>query len=405
MKTQNLVATGHLIDSGILAGILNLIVREKGDYRIIHFDIGKTNLDESTLELELLAENTGKLNLITEQLIQHGCYEKKPPFGIFKPSEKDQCVPDDFYSSTNHRTEVYTDESWKQVNAQRMDGVIINTSGKLICRKLRDVKRGDLVLCGSESVHVFPPSRERGAQDFGFMSNEVSSERSAEFTMKKIASEMKRLKTEGKKVIVIAGPVVVHSGGADAFAGLIREGFIHGLLSGNALAVHDMESVFFGTSLGICQKTGKPTHEGHKNHMKAINRINTSGSIGKAVEEEILTRGIMYETVKSGIPYCLAGSIRDDGPLPETETDMITAQGRYAEIIKDASLVLMLSTMLHSIGAGNMMPSWIPTVCVDINPVVVTKLADRGSSQAVGVVSDVGLFLKALAEECGIIIQ
>jgi lysine-ketoglutarate reductase/saccharopine dehydrogenase-like protein (TIGR00300 family) len=200
------------------------------------------------------------------------------------------------------------------------------------------------------------------------------------------------MKESREKVVVVAGPVVVHSGGAQALAALIREGFIGGLLSGNALAVHDIESVFFGTSLGVCQKTGKPASEGHKNHMRAINRINLYGSIRNAVEQKVLDRGIMYEVVKSDIPYCLAGSIRDDGPLPETVTDMIDAQREYAKIIEGASMIIMLSSMLHSIGTGNMMPSWVKTVCIDINPAVVTKLADRGSSQAIGIVSDVGLF-------------
>ena len=232
------------------------------------------------------------------------------------------------------------------------------------------------------------------------MSGEVSSERSADCTVNKVADEIMRMKEKGEKVVVVAGPVVIHSGGATALAALIKDGYIGGFLGGNAIAVHDMESVFFGTSLGVCQKTGKPTREGHKNHMRAINRVNSYGSIKNAVESGALDRGVMYEVIKSGIPYCLAGSIRDDGPLPETVSDMIEAQKQYAEIIKGASMVIMLSTMLHAIGTGNMMSSHVKTVCIDINPAVVTKLADRGSSQAVGIVSDVGLFLRAVALRC-----
>jgi len=281
-----------------------------------------------------------------------------------------------------------------------MDAVIVLEKDGPVCVKLRDVKKGDKVLCTSESVRVFPPARERGSEDFGFMSGDVSSERSTDFLVNKIASELIRMKEKKEKAIVVAGPVVVHSGGSRAFSALIKEGFFSGVLAGNALAVHDVESVFFGTSLGVCQKTGKPANEGHKNHMRAINRINLCGSIKEAIKQNVLTWGIMYDIETNNIPYCLAGSIRDDGPLPETVTDMIEAQTQYAKIIDGASMVIMLSSMLHSIGTGNMIPSWVKTVCIDINPAVVTKLSDRGSSQAIGIVSDVGLFLKALAEKC-----
>lgn len=399
MKKRRFVSNGHLIDSGMLAQILNMIIEEGADYEIINFIVGKTNARESHLEIDLIGSEA-KISEISSKLIPLGCYEKNTPEAVLKTAEKDKCVPEDFYSTTNHRTEVYHEKKWHSVQNQRMDAVIVLRNTGFMCIKLRDVKKGDSVLCKSDSVRVFPPSRDRDGEDFGFMSGDVSSERSAEFTVTKIADEIVKMKEKGEKVVVVAGPVVVHSGGASALAALVREGYIGGFLAGNAIAVHDMESVFFGTSLGVCQKSGKPAREGHKNHMRAINRINTYGSIKNAVEQGGLDRGIMYEIVKSGIPYCLAGSIRDDGPLPETVTDMIEAQKQYADIIKDASMVIMLSTMLHSIGTGNMMPSNIKTVCIDINPAVVTKLADRGSSQAVGIVSDVGLFLRAVAQKC-----
>ncbi len=400
MKKRKFVSKGHLIDSGILAQILNTIVAEGADYEIIEFTVGKTNARESLLEIDLICESEEQIQGLSAKLVHLGCYEKQTPEAVFKTAPADKCVPEDFYSTTNHRTEVFYSGRWNSVSGQRMDAVIVAGGNGPICRKLRDVKKGDSVLCSPDSVRVFPPARERGSDDFGFMSGEVSSERSADFTINRIASELLRMKENREKVVVVAGPVVVHSGGGPALAALIREGFIGGLLTGNALAVHDMESVFFGTSLGVCQKTGKPAFEGHKNHMRAINRINHCGSIKNAVEQKILGRGIMYEVIKSGIPYCLAGSIRDDGPLPETVTDMIHAQTEYSKIIEGTSMVIMLSTMLHSIGAGNMMPSWVKTICIDINPAVVTKLADRGSSQAIGIVSDVGLFLRAVAARC-----
>ena len=400
MEKRRFVSDGHLIDSGILAQILNMIVEEGADYEIINFAVGKTNARESHLEIDLIAEDENKIAEITSKLVLLGCYEKHTPEAFLTVSENDKCVPEDFYSTTNHRTEVFYEGKWRPVNNQRMDAVIIHKDSGFECVKLRDVKKGDKVLCKSDSVRVFPPARDREGEDFSFMSGEVSSERSADCTVNKVADEIMRMKEKGEKVVVVAGPVVIHSGGATALAALIKDGYIGGFLGGNAIAVHDMESVFFGTSLGVCQKTGKPTREGHKNHMRAINRVNSYGSIKNAVEAGALDRGVMYEVIKSGIPYCLAGSIRDDGPLPETVSDMIEAQKQYAEIIKGASMVIMLSTMLHAIGTGNMMSSHVKTVCIDINPAVVTKLADRGSSQAVGIVSDVGLFLRAVALRC-----
>ena len=400
MKKRRFISQGHLIDSGILTQTLNTIIANGADYEIIEFKVGKMNDQESVLEIDLICETEEQIQALSPKLVQFGSYEKKTPEALFKIAPADKCVPEDFYSTTNHRTEVFFNKKWHQVANQRMDAVIVLRQEGPVCLKLRDVKKEDKILCSSESVRVFPPARERGSEDFSFMSGEVSSERSADFVVNKLAAELIKMKEKKEKVIVVAGPVVVHSGGTRAFSALIREGFFSGVLLGNALAVHDIESVFFGTSLGVCQKTGKPASEGHKNHMRAINKINLCGSIKNAVDNNVLTRGIMYEIIKSNIPYCLAGSIRDDGPLPETVTDMIEAQAQYAKIIDGASMVIMLSTMLHSIGTGNMIPSWVKTVCIDINPAVVTKLSDRGSSQAIGIVSDVGLFLKALAEKC-----
>ena len=279
-----------------------------------------------------------------------------------------------------------------------MDAAVVRTPDGLECRKIRDIRKGDRILVNTDSVRIFPPARKRQGDDFGFMSGEVSSERATESAVNRIAEAFRNMKANDEKIIAVAGPVVVHTGGAEALAALIRGGYINGLLAGNAIAVHDIESQFYGTSLGVDLESGKPTHEGHKNHMRAINRIYGHGSIEAAVRSGDLKAGIMHTVIETGIPFCLAGSIRDDGPLPETENDMIRAQAAYAEIISGASAVLMLSTMLHSIGTGNMLPSWVTTICVDINPAVVTKLSDRGSSQTVGIVSDVGLFLNTLAD-------
>ncbi len=424
MKVQRrFISEGHLIDSGILADILNLIVDEGADYKIIDFTIGKTNQNTSRLEIELICDSEEQLAGVTKKLVQHGCYEKAVTQALLKPAPKNGAVPEDFYSTTNHRTEVYSGEKWLPVENMRMDAVITVTTGKkkdahhnsisgaenkdigpespegAVCKKIRDVKEGELVVCSAESVRVFPPERERDSDTFGFMTGNVSSERSVDITVGKIAAELSQQRETGKKIVFVAGPVVVHTGGAMALGRLIKGGYVQVLLSGNALAVHDLESQFFGTSLGVDLRTGKPTNEGHKNHMRAINRVRIRGSIKACIDAGELKAGVMYETITNNIPYSLAGSIRDDGPLPETEMDLAAAQEQYAQLIRGSSMVVMLSSMLHSIGTGNMLPSWVKTVCVDINPAVVTKLSDRGSGQAVGIVSDVGLFLRALSDK------
>jgi lysine-ketoglutarate reductase/saccharopine dehydrogenase-like protein (TIGR00300 family) len=295
------------------------------------------------------------------------------------------------------RTEVRVDGRWVEVERQRMDAVIVLLDGRAVCRKLRDVRAGDRIVCGVEGIRVTPEFRERGRADFAFMSNEVSSERRVEASVERIAALVRDTKAQGKRVVFVAGPVVVHTGGAAYFTDLIRRGWVDVLLAGNALAVHDAELALFGTSLGVNVEAGAPVPGGHRHHMRAINAINRAGGIRPAVESGVLQSGVMVECVRAGVEFILAGSIRDDGPIVDTITDMVQAQDRYSEALATAGLVIVLSTMLHGIGVGNMLPAWTPLVCVDINPAVVTKLADRGSSQTIGLVTDVGLFLHQLA--------
>jgi lysine-ketoglutarate reductase/saccharopine dehydrogenase-like protein (TIGR00300 family) len=288
--------------------------------------------------------------------------------------------------------------AWVEVDKQRMDAVIVVEGGRASCRKLRDVKAGEAVVCGHAGIRVTPEFRDRDRQGFAFMSNDVSSERRVEGSVARIAAMMREVKKSGGRIGVVAGPVVVHTGGVEHFGELIRLGYVDVVLAGNALAVHDVEFALSGTSLGIDLIAGAPVEQGHRNHMAAINSVNRAGGIRQAVESGILKSGVMYECVTNGVEFILAGSIRDDGPLPDTVMDLIEAQERYAQALGNVQMVLMLSSMLHSIGVGNMLPSWVRVVCVDINPAVVTKLSDRGSSQTVGVVTDVGLFLHRLAE-------
>lgn len=392
-------AEGHLIDSQLLNAIFDKVIERHGRFEVLQFDIGRTNDEFSQLQLKVTAPNQGVLNELLEDLMALGCNPQPEREATLKSAEGSACVPDDFYSTTNHRTYVKHDGAWIEVSAQRMDAVIVIEEGRAHCRKLRDVVRGDSVVCGVDGIRVSPGFQERDRLGFAFMMNDVSTERRVEVSVAKIVTMMQEVKREGGRIAFVAGPVVVHSGGASHFSELVRRGFVDVLLSGNALAVHDVEQALFGTSLGIDLNAGVAVEEGHKNHMRAINTINRAGGLKSAVEKRVLKSGIMCEVINHGVDYVLAGSIRDDGPLPDTIMDLVVAQDRYADALRDVTMVVMLSTMLHSIGVGNMLPSWVRVVCVDINPAVVTKLADRGSAQTAGIVTDVGLFLHQLSAQ------
>jgi lysine-ketoglutarate reductase/saccharopine dehydrogenase-like protein (TIGR00300 family) len=396
--SETVEAEGHLIDSGVLSGIMDKIIEVRASYEILSFDIGRTNDDVSKIRMKVTAPDAAALADLLQQLTTFGCHAVKEKDVVVKPAEKDKCVPDDFYSTTNHRTHVRLGGDWVEVEHQRMDAVIVVANGRAECRKLRDVKAGESVVCGHRGIKVTPEFRERDRMGFAFMSNDVSSERRVEGSVSRIAEMMRDVKKAGGRIAVVAGPVVVHTGGVEHFGAIIRRGYVDVLLAGNALAVHDVEFALSGTSLGIDLQAGAPVEQGHRNHMAAINTINRAGGLRQAVQSGVLTSGVMYECVTHNVPFVLAGSIRDDGPLPETVMDLIEAQDQYAGALSGVQLVLMLSSMLHSIGVGNMLPSWVRVVCVDINPAVVTKLSDRGSSQTIGVVTDVGLFLHRLAE-------
>ncbi len=391
-------AEGHLVDSQILSQIFDRVIECGAAFEVISFTLGRTNEEFSHLRMRVVASTPEILKKTLEELVELGCYETEIADATLKPAEADKVVPDDFYSTTNHRTFVRINGVWIEVAKQRMDAVIVVTDQVAECRKLRDVRQGELVVCGLHGIRIQPEFKERDRLGFAFMSNEISTERRVETAVRKVAEMMREIKAEGGKIVFVAGPVVIHTGGSAAFSEIIRRGFVDALLAGNAIAVHDIEHALYGTSLGVNLEHGVPTEEGHKNHMRAINTINRYGSIKGAVEAGVLRSGVMYECVKNRVPFVLAGSIRDDGPLPDTEMDLIKAQEEYARLLEGARMVVCLSSMLHSIGVGNMLPSWVRMVCVDINPAVVTKLSDRGSQQTVGVVTDVGTFLNLLAQ-------
>ncbi len=392
-------AEGHLIDSGLLTRMLSTIVDAGAGYQVLSFTMGRTRADASQLEIEVTCRGEAELASLTSLLTNLGCYETAAGDALLRPAPARSCVPEDFYATTNRRTQVFFRGQWRDVANMRMDGVIVARGAELACTLIRDVQSGEPVVCTGSSVRVFPLFREQDSEEFGFMASDVSSERSVDVATTRVAEELERQKRSGGKVVAVAGPVVIHTGGGPALASLLRGGYLAGLLAGNALAVHDVESSLFGTSLGIALDTGKAVYEGHRNHIRAINAVFRAGSIRAAVENGTITRGVMYEAVKAGVPWVLAGSLRDDGPLPETEMDMLAAQRAYAAMVKGSSMVIMLASMLHSIATGNMIPAWVKTICVDINPAVVTKLSDRGSGQTIGIVTDVGLFLTSLAEK------
>src|SRR5262245_61262897 len=356
--SDTIEAAGHLIDSGLLSGIFDKIIELKCAYEVVRFDIGRTNDDSSSIRMRLTAPDEATLDDLLQQLTTFGCHPMAERNAVLKPAEKARCVPDDFYSTTNHRTHVRLRGKWVEVAKQRMDAVIVVDGTEAECRKLRDVREGDTAVCAHEGIRGIPEFRDRDRLGFAFMSNETSSERRVESSVGRIAAMMRDVRAGGGRIAVVAGPVVVHTGGVEHFCELIRGGYVDVVLAGNALAVHDIEFALSGTSLGIDLLAGAPVEQGHRNHMAAINTINRAGGIREAVRQGVLRSGVMYECVKRGIDFVLAGSIRDDGPLPETVMDLIEAQDRYAALLADnVQLVLMLSSMLHGIGVGNMLPS------------------------------------------------
>jgi len=334
---------------------------------------------------------------LLQNLSANGCYPVQGGDAELAVVDRDCCAPEEFYSSTNHRTMVRLEGEWVEVREQRMDALLVVRESAVYARRLRDLRAGDRVVIGLRGVRVIPGAKERDRHAFAFMSNGVSSERQVEMAVRQTAALMRHTREHGQNVVLVAGPVVVHTGGVEPVSRLIRAGLVQALLAGNALGVHDIEAALFGTSLGVRLQDGRLEEYGHRNHMRAINRIYHCGGIAGAVAQHVLTKGILYECIRHQVPHVLAGSLRDDGPLPDTITDMNQAQDLYAQHLRGAGMVLCLGSMLHSIAVGNMLPSWVKIVCVDINPAVATKISDRGTGQLLPVITDVGLFLDLLA--------
>jgi lysine-ketoglutarate reductase/saccharopine dehydrogenase-like protein (TIGR00300 family) len=405
--SETVEVTGHLMDTGVLARILDDVLEYGADYTIERFDVGRTHDDESSAQIVVVSEDADTLARLLMRLQSHGVNAVEPGAAVTKPAPRDGVFPDDFYSTTNLETVVRLGGSWVPVEHPEMDCGLLVTNSRVHTVPVSDVREGDMVVCGASGVRVVLPPREHsahsgerpGGEMFGFMSSVVSSEKPQALQVRQIASRIRDVKADGGKVLWVAGPAVVHTGADAAMVALVEAGFVDVLFAGNALATHDIEASLYGTSLGVDLQAGRGVEHGHEHHIRAINTIRREGSIAGAVTSGVLTGGIMHALVKRNKQFVLVGSVRDDGPLPDVYTDVVEGQRAMRGALRGVGLCIMVATMLHSIATGNLLPASVPLVSVDINPATVVKLADRGSAQAIGMVTDIGLFLEQLATE------
>ena len=403
MHQHDVEITGHLMDSGILSQVLSDIRGYEGDYVITRMDVGHDAEDESHAVLSVSAEDDESLQRLLMRLQTRGVNQVDPGQASVYPVEQDGVLPDGFYSTTNLVTRVRLDGKWLMVDNPEMDcGLVYDDAGespRFYTLPMADVKAGMQVVCGADGIKVEPPLAKAVGGSFGFMESDVSSEKPQAVLVRQVAENMRAAKAAGQKVLWVGGPGVIHTGAAPAMVALAKAGYVDVLFAGNALATHDIESALYGTSLGVDLAVGRGVEHGHEHHIRALNTIRKCGSIQAAVDQGVLTGGVMHALVTEGKRFVLVGSVRDDGPLPDVYTDVIDGQRAMRAELPGVGFCLMVATMLHSVATGNILPASVPLVCVDINPATVTKLADRGSSQARGIVTDVGLFLEQLAIE------
>lgn len=401
MYSQRVKLYGHIIDSYTLPKTLDEIMDQGGDLEFEEMNVGKHKTDPSSAIIRITTEDEITLNRILDNIQEYGANILDEEEVILKESKKDKTVPENFYSTTNYDTSIKFGGEWIPIENIEMDCVLtVDTENKkAMCKPLNNVKKGEKIVVGGQGVKVQPLERVRGKNIFEFMNSDASSEKPTQSIIHKVATQIMETKAKGGKVLVVGGPAVIHTGCSEVLASLIKDGYVNKLYAGNALATHDIENALFGTSLGVNMEDGSLVVSGHKHHLMAINTINKAGSIKEAVEQGVLTKGIMYECVKNDVPYVLAGSIRDDGPLPDVITDSQIAQQKMREGLEDVDMVIMIATLLHSVATGNLMPARIKSVCVDMSPASVTKLSDRGSAQVISIVTDIGSFLPMLREE------
>ncbi|MDH3766486.1 MAG: TIGR00300 family protein [Nitrosopumilus sp.] len=398
--SQEIEVGGHLIDSSILTKIFDKIMDLQGEFQVEEIEIGKKKRDQSFARLSITGKDQKHLDEILETVYRLGAVSKIQKEITLKKSPKNNVMPDNFYSTTNNHTHIFHKGKWVSVENMMMDKCIVVKGNRAFCVPVRDIKKGDQIIVGEKGIKITPPERPReGVNVFEFMGSSSSSERPTQHIAKQVADDIYNTKKNGGRIVIVGGPAIVHTGADDAVSELIKAGYIDGVLAGNALAVHDIEYATLGTSLGMNVHDATLAYHGHRNHMDTINAVFKAGSISNMVKTKKLTKGIMYECVKNKVPFVLAGSIRDDGPLPDVITDVTQAQREYKKILQGADMVIMISTMLHSIATGNMLPANVKVIVVDISQPTVTKLMDRGTWQALGIVSDVGAFLPMVAQQ------
>lgn len=398
MATETIEVTGHILDSLLLPKILDTILEAGCDYEILDVSIGKTNVDPSRAVIAVTGDDE-VLGPVLDDLQVHGANRTVLPDATLVPAERDGVLPAGFYSTTNLAGEVRVDGRWVPIENPEMDCGLVVRGDRAVTVPMHRVKAGDLVVVGSDGVRVEAPARPRDTQVFEFMGSEVSSEKPKGLLVAQVADRLRACRERGGKILVVAGPAVIHTGGGPELARMVEAGWVDVLFAGNGFATHDIEANVLGTSLGVSVEEGTPTEGGHANHLRVINEVRRHGSIAAAVEAGYVTGGVMRALVEKGVPFVLAGSIRDDGPLPDVITDTVAAADAMREHIAGVQVALMLASTLHAIATGNCLPAGVETFCVDINQAVVTKLADRGSHQALGIVTDVGLFIRELADQ------
>ena len=401
MVRETILLEGQIINNQSLNQMLDAVLEMGGDFKIEQLEIGKRRDDPSRARIQILASDKAMLNRILEKVSKQGATVLQPEEVRVAIADGDGVFPEDFYSTTNLETEIFHRGRWIPVKNVEMDcGIRYDEeSGEAECIPIIRAKKGDRLVVGREGIRVIPPQRSTRKEIFSFMSSAVSSEKPKKLLILQIARRMRELREMRGSIVFVCGPAIIHTGASEPLCALIRNGYVHALLAGNALATHDIEAALFGTSLGISLEDGVAMEGGHRNHLRAINAIRRAGSIKQAVEQGLLTKGIMYACVVRNVPVALAGSIRDDGPMPEVITDVMEAQDAMRREARRADMVLMIATTLHSIAAGNVLPARVQTICVDINHAVVTKLVDRGSFQAIGIVTDAESFVRELAHE------
>lgn len=398
--SEEITLEGHIIDSGILSKVWGTVMDLGGEFDLKEIRVGRTKNETSFARMTVSATSEAQLHRILIAVQDDGALLLSRDDAHTEPAARDGVLPDDFYSTTHLPTQVRINKQWVDVAGTEMDLVIVIDRAKARAHMIpmADVRVGDQVVVGHDGIRVLPLQRARERELFAFMGSEVSSEKPKRLVIEEIAKTMKETRAHGGKILVVAGPAIVHSGAGQFLAHIIRAGYVQVLFGGNAIAAHDVEAALLGTSLGVALDSGQPIEGGHRHHMVAINAIRRAGNLRAAVEQGILREGIMYECVRQNVETILAGSIRDDGPLPDVITDTQEAQRQMRAAIHGVEMALMISTMLHSIATGNMLPAATKIVAVDINPAVVTKLADRGTFQALGLVTDAELFMRELAE-------